>query len=116
MTWVPFPTALLASQLTSPGQRIAAIVYAGSFFVIAIIFNLMWRHACKARLVREHLDVDAITRQYAAGPVLYAALVGIGALNGVLCLIVSAAIAIYFLLPPRLWRKQQTSGVTASAS
>ena len=115
VTWVPFPTALLASQLTSPGQRIAAIVYAGSFFVIAIIFNLMWRHACKAQLVRAHLDVDAITRQYAAGPVLYALLVGIGALNGVACLVVSAAIAIYFLLPPRLWRKQQGSGVTAAA-
>jgi uncharacterized membrane protein len=106
VTWVPFPTALLASQLGASGQRIAGIVYAGSFFVIAIIFNLMWRYACKRKLVREHLDVHAITRQYAAGPVLYAALIAIGAINGLACLIVSAAIAVYFLLPPRLWRRQ----------
>jgi len=81
-------------------------VYAGSFFVIAIIFNLMWRYACRHKLVREHLDVHAITRQYAAGPILYALLVVIGAFSGLACLVVSAAIAVYFLLPPRLWRKQ----------
>ena len=105
VTWVPFPTALLASQLLSPGHRIAALVYAGSFFVLAIIFNLMWRHAVRAKLVVEHIDVQAITRQYAAGPILYGILIGVAALNGVACLTLSAAIAFYFLLPPRFWRR-----------
>jgi uncharacterized membrane protein len=112
VTWIPFPTALLASQLLAPGHRIAALVYAGSFFVLAIIFNLMWRHAVRARLVVEHLDVAGITRQYAAGPILYAVLIGVAALNGVACLVLSAAIAFYFLLPPRLWRR---GGATLSA-
>ena len=106
VTWVPFPTALLATQLVGPGHRLAALVYAGSFFVLAIIFNLMWRHAVRAKLVREHLDVHAITRQYAAGPILYLALIGIGAINGIACLVISAAIAFYFLLPPRFWRRK----------
>lgn len=106
VTWVPFPTALLATQLLAPGHRIAGMVYAGSFFVLAIVFNLMWRHAVRAQLVHEHLDVHAITRQYAAGPILYLALVGVGAVNGVACLLLSAAIAFYFLLPPKLWRRK----------
>jgi uncharacterized membrane protein len=113
VTWIPFPTALLASQLTAPGQRIAALVYAGSFFILAIIFNLMWRHAVRAKLVTAHLDVHAITRQYAAGPILYAILIGVGLLNGVACLTLSAAIAVYFLLPPRLWRRASTPAVPA---
>ena len=106
VTWIPFPTALLASQLLSPGRRVAAIVYAVSFFAIAIVFNLIWRYAVRSRLVDEHLDVPAITRQYAAGPILYAILIGVGAIDAVACLVVSALIALYFLLPPRLWRRR----------
>ena len=105
VTWVPFPTALLAEYLVGPGQRIAGIVYAASFFLIAIVFNVMWRYAVRAKLVKQHLDVDAITRQYAGGPVFYGILIAIGAINAVACLIVSAAIAIYFALPPRLWQR-----------
>jgi len=106
VTWVPFPTAVLATQLLAPGQRVAAVVYATSFFAIAIVFNLMWRYAVRSRLVREHLDVAAIARQYAGGPILYAILIGVGALNAVACLVLSAAIAAYFLLPPQLWRRE----------
>jgi uncharacterized membrane protein len=116
VTWIPFPTALLASQLLAPGQRIAGIVYASSFFVLAIIFNLMWRHAVRAKLCAEHLDVQAITRQYAFGPIFYAALIGVGAINGLACLIVSAAIAFYFLLPPKLWRRSAASAELSTAS
>lgn len=114
VTWIPFPTALLASQLLAPGHRIAALVYSTSFFVLAIIFNLMWRHVVRARLCVEHLDVHAITRQYAAGPILYAILIGVGAINGVACLVISAVIAFYFLLPPKLWRRSSKSELAAS--
>ena len=103
VTWIPFPTALLAEYLVGSGQRIAGILYAGSFFALAIAFNVMWRYVVKRKLTREHLDVAAITRQYAAGPLLYGILVAIAAANAVACLLVSAAVAIYFALPPRFW-------------
>jgi uncharacterized membrane protein len=108
VTWVPFPTALLASQLLAPGHRVAAVVYAVTFFALAIVFNLMWRYCVRAQLVEQHLDVHAITRQYAAGPILYAALIGVGALSAMACLVLSALIAFYFLLPPKLWRRTAT--------
>lgn len=31
ITFVPFPTALLAKYIERPGQRIAALVYSGTF-------------------------------------------------------------------------------------
>jgi uncharacterized membrane protein len=114
VTWVPFPTALLASQLLAPGQRVAAAVYAVSFFALAIVFNLMWRYIVRSKLVAEHLDVHAITRQYAAGPVLYAMLIVVGLVSAVACLVLSALIALYFLLPPRLWRRD--SAVAGSSA
>src|SRR5436190_4851503 len=70
VSWMPFPTALLAEHLHGPDSVIAGVVYAGSFFIIAIVFNLMWRYAVKAKAVSAHLDVQGITRQYALGPVM----------------------------------------------
>lgn len=106
VTWIPFPTALLAEHLHSAGQRVAGVVYAGSFFALAIVFNVMWRYAVKARVVLDHLDVAGITRQYSAGPILYAILIAVAYGSAVACLVLSALIAIYFALPPRLWTRK----------
>jgi uncharacterized membrane protein len=110
ITWIPFPTALLAEHLRGPDARIAGMVYGGSFFVIAIVFNVMWRYAVRAKLVKDHLNVAAITRQYALGPIMYAVLVVIAMYSGVGCLVVSALYALYFALPPRLWRRSKERG------
>lgn len=107
ITWLPFPTALLAEHLEGPhtDQQTAALVYAGSFFAIAIIFNVMWRYACRAQIVYEHLNVNAITRQYALGPIMYAALVAVAFFSAEWCLGLSILFAVYFALPPSLWSK-----------
>lgn len=105
VSWIPFPTALLAEHLEVPDQRIAGVVYASSFFVIAIVFNMMWRRAVKKQLVVAALDVEGITRQYSIGPLMYAVLIGIAWFSGVACLIVSTLYGLYFALPPSLWRR-----------
>lgn len=106
ITWIPFPTALLAEHLRGPDARVAGVVYAGSFLFIAIVFNVMWRYAVHAKLVIEHLNVVAITRQYSLGPIMYAVLVVVAMFSGVWCLVVSALYALYFALPPRLWQRK----------
>ena len=105
ITWLPFPTALLAEHLRGPDVRIAGITYAASFFVIAIVFNLMWRYAVRSKLVVEDLNVELITKQYSLGPIMYAALVGVAFYSGTWVLIVSAVFAMYFALPPRIWKR-----------
>jgi uncharacterized membrane protein len=108
ITWLPFPTALLAEHLEGPhaDQQTAALVYAGSFFAIAIIFNVMWRYACRAKIVHEHLNVIAITKQYALGPIMYALLVIVAFFSAEWCLVLSVFFALYFALPPSLWTRQ----------
>jgi uncharacterized membrane protein len=108
VTWIPFPTAVLAEHLTGRDQRDAGILYAASFFVIAIVFNVMWRFAVRSRAVLEHVDVPAISRQYMMGPVFYAALVVLSFASAVWCLVTSALIALYFALPPSLWRRKHS--------
>jgi uncharacterized membrane protein len=107
ITWLPFPTALLAEHLLGPhdDQKTAGLVYAMSFFIIAIVFNLMWRYACRARIVQEDLNVSAITRQYALGPIMYAVLAIVAFFSAHWCLILSILFALYFALPLSLWKR-----------
>jgi uncharacterized membrane protein len=50
---VPFPTATLAEHLRGPDERIAALLYNGTFVYIATAFNVLWRYAVAHRLHRE---------------------------------------------------------------
>jgi uncharacterized membrane protein len=111
VTWLPFPTALLAEHLQGPhlDQQTAAMVYAGSFFALAIMFNVLWRYAVRAKIVYEDLNVALITKQYSLGPILYAALVVIAFFSAEWCLMISILIAVYFALPPSVWSRQTSS-------
>jgi uncharacterized membrane protein len=105
ISWIPFPTALLAEHLLEADGRIAGIVYAASFFGIAIVFNVMWRYVVRSRFVSDHLDVQGITRQYSIGPIMYAVLILIALWNAIACLIVSLLYGLYFAVPPKFWRR-----------
>ena len=109
ITWLPFPTALLAEHLRSThvDQQTAAVVYASSFFALAIVFNVMWRYAIRMRLVEDDLHVGAITKQYRLGPIMYGLLVAVAFFGAKWCLGLSILYALYFALPPSLWRKAQ---------
>ena len=100
VTFVPFPTSLVATYLTSPQGRSAAAIYAGTYEALAIVFNLLWNHVARdGRLLGAHASptqLRAITRQYRTGPILY-----VGAL--VLALFSAEASFAYCLLLAVYW-------------
>jgi uncharacterized membrane protein len=108
VTWLPFPTALLAEHLLGAhaDQQVAALIYAGSFLALAIVFNVMWRYAVRVGIVNDEVNAAAITKQYSLGPMLYAVLVAVGFFDAEWCLVLSAVIALYFALPPSLWKRR----------
>src|SRR5215471_12855867 len=82
VTFVPFPTSVLAAHLGHADQRLACVFYGGTYFAIAIFFNLLWRYASSPgrRLMDHGADakgIEAITRQYALGPVAYLACIAL---------------------------------------
>lgn len=105
VTFVPFPTALLAEYVRHPDGRVAAAVYSGAFVFTAIVFNLLWRYASSGgRLLDPNYDpevVRAITRQYLVGPVVYGVALGLAALHPMAAFAMCVALAVYFALPPR---------------
>ena len=114
IVFVPFPTALLAQQYAvHPDQHQAAVVYSGTFFVLACCFNLLWRYASyRGRLLGKDADmraVAAIGRQYLSGPLTYLIAFGLAFINTPACIIFSFALALFFALPPRPPRRVASS-------
>jgi uncharacterized membrane protein len=103
VTVVPFPTALVAEYAGHPDARTAALVYGGTFVVIAIIFNILWRYASTGhRLLHPHAnqrEVEAITRQYRFGPLFYLLGFVVAFVSAPASLATYILLALFFALP-----------------
>jgi uncharacterized membrane protein len=104
ITAVPFPTALVAEHLGHEGEKTAAMVYSGTYVVIAIVFNVLWRYAARGRrLLGSNVDATAVekqTRQYVFGPVVYFIAFLVALVSAPLSFWINMAIAAFFALPP----------------
>jgi uncharacterized membrane protein len=105
ITFVPFPTSLLAEYLGEPEQRTAALVYSGTFVVTALIYNLLWRYATYNNRLLDHRSdpavVRAISRQYAFGPLFYLAAFVLAFFSATASLALNLLLAIFFAIPGR---------------
>ena len=111
IVFIPVPTALLAAYLVRPDLHAAAILYSGTSLMMATCFNLLWRYASyHHRLLGKNVDVhsvEAISRQYLFGPVLYLIIFGVAWINTLACIILSFILAIFFALPGRAEAKEE---------
>jgi uncharacterized membrane protein len=112
---VPFPTALLAANLGGPDvrtaatvfngadARTAAAVFNGTYVLIAIFFNVLWHHAVNASLLEVSVQesANAISRQYAVGPIAYLVCLALTWVSVPLSLALNIALAVFFALPAR---------------
>jgi uncharacterized membrane protein len=101
---VPFPTALLAAHYYGGGRTIAAAVFNGTYVVIAIFFNVLWHHVVRGGLLDSatHESAEAISRQYAVGPISYLICLGLTWVSVPASLILNIALAVFFAIPPRI--------------
>ncbi len=76
VTFVPFPTAVLAEYLGRPGERAAAAFYIGTFVITSIAFNVFWLTTTKRGLLKRTVPDSVVLRirnAYRFGLVVYAA-------------------------------------------
>lgn len=110
ISFVPFPTALLAEYLLAPEetQRIAVLVYTASLAVTAGMFFTIWLYAKHGyRLIDADLDKEVIrynTRRYMLAPIGYtlsfistfwSVQAGLG---------VASVVTLYYLIPFQVFR------------
>lgn len=100
ITFVPFPTALLAEHLGGPEAAEATAFYAGTFVITALAFNGVWwhlrRHPHLLLASADPAEVEGITRQYRFGPLLYLAAFGLAFVSVGASVAACLALAIFF--------------------
>ncbi|MBV9227920.1 MAG: DUF1211 domain-containing protein [Chloroflexi bacterium] len=99
----PVPTALLAVHWDLASPNPAAILYAGTFFLMACCYNLLWRYASyHNRLLGKDADmraVAAISRQFLFGPVSYLIALVLAYFNTPTSVIFQFILAFFYALP-----------------
>lgn len=75
VTFLPFPTALMAAYLQHPDGNVAGAIFAGSFVAISFAFKGLWNYVSKnGRLLVQSIDqddIEQINKRFRYGPVLY---------------------------------------------
>jgi uncharacterized membrane protein len=107
LSFIPFPTSLLAEYLGRDGERTATIVYTGWFFFTAVTYNLLWRYASKPEMLDENADlavVATITKRFNMGPPAYLLAFLVSFVSPTAALGISAALALLYILPVALHR------------
>ncbi|HUZ01580.1 MAG TPA: TMEM175 family protein [Thermomicrobiaceae bacterium] len=103
ITFVPFPTALLAEYLGHPGEHTAAAVYAGTYVLLAVVFNALWRYAARRDgLLDPSVSPDfvqRVNRLYLFGPGLYGVAFLFAFIQVEVSFGICVALAVVFALP-----------------
>jgi uncharacterized membrane protein len=106
VTFIPFPTGLLASYLRSGAdEHVAAALYAGSLLLMSVTFIATNTYAARHELLSEWITPEHIRRQLlraSFGLFVYAAAVGLAFVDTVASLALCAVSAIYYALPARV--------------
>jgi uncharacterized membrane protein len=105
VTFIPFPTAVLAEHLRSGSdESLAAAIYSGTMALMGISFGAMWLYIVRAGLLRPGMppeQIRAITISFIAGNPFYWLAIGISFVSAPVTLAIIAALAVYYLVAGR---------------
>jgi uncharacterized membrane protein len=109
VSFMPFPTKLVAQYLQEPGERQAAIAYGATMLLMAIIFNAWWRYARGGRrLIADGIaDVQlrAVDRAFNPGIVAYGIVFAVAFVNPLASVVITLAIAVFYLPSAALFER-----------
>ena len=104
ITFLPFPTGLLAEYLLHAEGKVATTLYSGTFLAISLAFKGLWWHATtNARLLALHpsiasvAEVRRITEQDRYGPYLYLLAFGTSFFSESLSITICLAVSLLFV-------------------
>ncbi len=109
VSFLPFPTRLVADYLQRPGEQAAVYAYAATFVVMAIVYNLWWRYASNGRRLIGHTvpesRINAITRAFNPGIPIYALTLLVAVFSPIASVFLTFAIAAFYLPSAALFER-----------
>src|SRR5438093_5249326 len=101
-----FNTSLVAAHIQQADANVAATLYSGTLFFLALVWNGLWWYSTAGRrlLGRDVTEQQAktITRQYYVAPLAYGAALLIAPFNGIASVAVILAVAGFFAITATL--------------
>jgi len=102
--FLPFPAHVLGDQLGKHNEQAAMSFYAGTFIIVAVAFNALWRYASwNRRLLSERADarlIQVTNRSYLFGPILYIVDFALSFASSVASLIFFLVLAVFYAVTP----------------
>jgi uncharacterized membrane protein len=113
VSFLPFPTAVLAEYLPiAEERRWATVFYGATLVVISLAFGAVWRYGVRdGRLLGDSVDevgIRTISKRYALGAPLYSVATLVALASVTASLIMHAALALLFALPERPVKSAKT--------
>ena len=109
VSFLPFPTRLVADYLQRPGEQSAVYAYAATFVVMSIIYNVWWRYASTGRrLIGDtvpDIRIAAITRAFIPGVPVYLVTLGVAAFSPLASVFLTFAVAAFYLPSAALFER-----------
>src|SRR5579864_7062206 len=103
IVFIPFPTALVAQYLKRPDYHTAAAIFNGTYFLLAISFNLLFRYAShENRLMGKEIDqqqMQTMLRQFNIGPLSYLITFALTWVSVPVSLSLNLLLAVFWALP-----------------
>jgi uncharacterized membrane protein len=117
VSFIPFPTRLIADHLQDGQGRVAAMTYGFTLTATAVGFNALWLYAIRdRRLLRDDADpavVKGITRSYLLGPWVYLVATAVAIASPGASLIMFAVINLFWILESALFGREKPTATEA---
>jgi uncharacterized membrane protein len=110
VSFIPFPTRLVAEFLGKPGAREATLAYACTMTLMAVLYNALWTYPSRGRrLIGPGVPqerVDEITRAFAPGVPSYAVALGLVFVSPIASIALQLALALFYVPSSALWSRR----------
>jgi TMEM175 potassium channel family protein len=101
VAFLPFPTKLVGDYLRGDGEQAAALAYAATLVVMAILHQVWWQYARRnRRLIADETPdsaLRAVDRAYLPGVPMYATVFVVAFFSPLAALVLTFAIAAFYL-------------------
>ena len=109
VSFMPFPTKLVAQYLQEPGEHDAALAYAITMLLMAVTYNIWWRYARGGRrLIADDVtdaQLRAVDRAFNPGLVAYGTVLVVAFFSPLASVILTLAIAVFYLPSAALFER-----------
>ena len=109
VSFIPFPTKLVAQYLQKPGEESAVLAYSATLLLMAVLYNIWWHYARRnRRLIGDRVPdsrLRAVDRAFDPGVPAYAIVLAVAFVSPLASVIITLCIAAFYLPSAALWER-----------